>query len=292
MENNIYENNPEVEYQAPVEQPFEIPAEDTAFDFGANEQPKKKSFIEKIKSIPKKVWILIGAGIAAIIAVIVVLSLLGNTPEAPVKAAEKILNSKSASKMIDQLPSVLNGFGESEAKKVLKILKKSDQYDDAIEDANDAVEELREQLADEYGDNFKIKLKVVEKEELEKDDTKAFRNQLRNIADMKDRIDDMDSDDYEDMADQLGITKSQAKDLVKALESFFDKCKDAKVSEGYELTVEASITGSEVDDPETFEFSINVFKVDGRWVPDVFSLYQDFYREIAYGMMGGMNYYY
>ncbi len=282
MENNIYENGvaPEAEEQqlpAENQQPAES-GKDLAkmaqdlLEKGKGLLVKCKPLLEKVKTLPRKVWIIAGAGVAVLIAAIIVLSLLGNTYKTPIQTAEKLLNTKSVEKIIDRAPTLLNGFGESEAEKLIKILKKSDQYKDTLEDAEDAFAELMEGLEDEYGDNFKIKLKIEDKEKLEREDVREFRNKLRDISDLGEQLDDMDSDDYEDMADDLGITKSRAKDMVKALESFCDECKSAGVKEGYELSVVASITGSELDEPEEMDITVRVFKVDGRWVPDVFSL--------------------
>ena len=284
---NTFENVPTPENEVveqPVEQVAEQPAEKKldvaemanaavakAKDLIAN----KDTLVEKIKAIPSKIWIMAGAAVVALVAVIVALSLMGNTYKTPIQNVEKLLNTKSITKIIDNAPSVLNKFGEAEAEKALKIIKKSDQYEDAIEDAEDAFDTLRETLADEFGKNFKINLKVTEKEKLEKEDVKEFRDQLREIGDYGTDLKDMESDDYEDMADALGITKSQAKELINLAKDFCKECKSAKVSAGYELTVAASITGSEVDEAEETEIIVRVFKVDGRWVPDVFSLAQE-----------------
>ena len=291
MENNIFENVPAPEAEA-SQQPADV------FETEAPQQPEagkpdiagmanaavdkakelvanKGALLDKIKAIPRKVWIFAGAGVLALIAVIVALSLLGNTYKTPIQAAEKLLNTKSVTKIIDNAPSVLNGFGESEAKKIINILKKSDQYDDAIEDAEDAYAEMIETMQDEYGKNYKISIKIDNKEKLEKEDLKDFRDQLRNVADMGEELDEMGTDEYEDMADSLGISKSQAKDLTKAAESFCKKCKSAKVTAGYELDLIVPLNGSELDEPEEQEMTVRVFKVDGKWVPDVFSLVSD-----------------
>lgn len=238
MENNIYENEavaeteqlqPEVQ-EVEIQQP-EAPQSaekkldvkkilndgvDKAKELWAN----REALLQKVKSVPKKIWIMAGAGILALLVVIVVLSLQGNTYKTPIAAAEKLLNMKSFGKLIDNAPSVLNGFGESEADKIIKILKKSDQYQDIKEDAEDAVDDLVEMLKDEYGSNYKIKIKIEDKEKLEKEDVKEFRDQLRSIADMTKELDELDSDDYEDMADGLGISKSQAKEVIKTAKSF------------------------------------------------------------------------
>lgn len=280
MENETFETVENETYEAPVaetveqsvayEQEFEGAAEETQ-EFAAD----NGSVLDKVKALPKKIWALVAAGVVAVIALIVVLSILGNTYKTPIKAAEKLLNTKSVSKIIDKAPTLLNGFGDSEAKKLIKIAKKSDQYKDMIEDAEDAFEEATEMLKDEYGKNYKIEIKVEDKEKLEKDDVRDFRDQLRDISDLADNLDDLDSDDYEDMADELGISKGQAKDAVKELKKFCKECKSAKVSAGYELEIVVSIDGSEAEEPTETEMTVRVFKVDGRWVPDVFSLVEN-----------------
>ena len=301
MEENIYEENmaPETEeLQTPVvdQQTEEVQPAENGKDFAGMAKDlleKGKELLvkcgpvwEKIKALPRKIWIIAGAGVAALIAVIIILSLLGNTYKTPIQTAEKLLNIDSVEKIIDRVPSLLNGFGESEAEDIIKIVKKSDQFKDVMEDAEDAFDEMLENAKDEYGKNFKINLEIDDKEKLEKDDTKEFRNKLRDISDLSEQLDDMDSDDYEDMADELGISKSQAKKLVKALKSFCKECKSASVKEGYELSLIVSLTGSELDEPEETEFTVRVFKVDGRWVPDVFSLIESIGIGRLMGMIG------
>lgn len=312
MEDNIFEKENAVEdevvqpaeeqteVQQPVEEQTEVQQPENK-DMSVKyllESGKKKAqeifankdiYLNKVKEIPKKIWIMAGAGILAVISIILILSLVGNTYKTPVKAAEKLLNSKSVTKVIDNAPGLLNGFGEDEANKIIKIVKKSDQYEDAIEDAEEYFDEMIESVKDECGANYKIKIKVDEKEKLEKEDCKEFRENLRSVAKLADNIDDMDSDDYEDMADSMGITKSQAKDMVKTMESFCKKCKKAKVSAGYELDLVMSVTGSEMDEPQETEVTVRVFKVDGRWVPDVFTLVNMFGVRNITSLLGGLS---
>lgn len=271
MDDNYMENIPtyEDEIPQPTESYYEPP-------YSPENVSKPKNTVdvvlEKIKSLPKYVWGIVAGGVVALIALVVVLSLLGNSYKTPIQKAEKLLNAKSLSKIVDKAPSILNGFCETEAKNILKIIKKSDDYADAMEDAEDEFADIIESVQDECGKNYKIALNVEEKEELERADVRAFRDELRDIAEYAEDLDEMDSDDYEDMADEMGITKSQAKDLVKQLEKACKKCKTASVTAGYKLSVVVSVSGSEMDEPEETELTVNVFKVDGRWVPDVFSL--------------------
>lgn len=237
---------------------------------------KSGPVLEKAKNLPRKVWMIAGAAVVAVIALIVVLSLLGNTYKTPVENAEKLLNAKSVDDIVDGIPSLLNGFGESEVEDILRIIKKTETYEDAMQNAEDAFEDAVEDMEDEYGDNYKIEINIDDKEELEREDVRAFRDKLRNIGELKEKLEDIDSDDIEDMAEDLDIRESQVKDLIENLEDFCKLCKSADVEEGYELSLIITMDGSELDEPEEEEMTVNVFKVDGRWVPDVFSLISGF----------------
>ena len=269
MDNNIYEEGmaPEVQEQVPAEGKKDF----VATVKGLLEKGKvlAASLIEKAKTLPKKVWIIGGSALVAVIALIVVLVALSNTYKTPIQTMEKYANAKKAGNMYDEALDMLNGFCEDEYKAIIKIMKKADSYNDNKEDYEDRFEESLQEKKDEYGDNFKVTYKVTEKEKLEKEDLKEFRDTMRTRGEaMNQMYGDMDSDDYEEFGEFLGITKSQAKDLVKQMKAIAKNYKTAKVSDGYTLTVVRTITGSQLDEPEEEEFDINVYKVDGRWVTE------------------------
>lgn len=237
-------------------------------DEGAQQAPQ--SGFQKLFNEHKNKLIIAAGAIVAIVALILVLSFLGNTYKTPVKLMEKQANNKKFSAMFDSSTAVLNGFLEKEVNGVLKIMKKSDSYEDMMEDQKDYFEDHLEDMEDEYGKNFKYTYKIVDKDELEKDDLRDFRDNLRSLADeiewLEDEVDDFDSDDWEDMADELEISKGDAKDLVNEILDIGKVCKKAKVTAGYELTVEILLDGSELDEPEESEMTVYVYKVDGRWI--------------------------
>ncbi len=287
MENEIFENNPEVE--VPVEQPVEIPVEqpvaeapaaDKKFDFAemassVGDKAKdlianRGKFIDKIKAIPKKIWIMAGAGIAAIVAVIVLISILTNTYKTPISIMQEQDNLKSYKNQFQLVRESLNGLAKSELKTIEKIYKKTDAYKDNIDDMKENFKDSIEEAKDEYGKNYKYTYKVTEKEKIEKEDLKEMRESLRSIADrydnLKEKTDDWGSDEWGDLADELEVSKSDAKKLVKAALSIGKLCRRAKVSAGYELTVTRTLKGSELDEPIEEERTIRVYKIDGRWV--------------------------
>lgn len=239
---------------------------------------KGKGLAEKginiFKSNPKKYGILCGGILTGVIVFIVVISLvlgaLFNNYKTPVKLMEKNRNSKSFSSYMDRSIDMLNGFCESEMKAILKVYKSSDDYKDDMEDAKDEFADQIEDMKDEYGSNYKYTYTITDKERLEKEDLKNFRDELRNAADSLeaqiDEADDYDSDDWEDIADDAGISKAQAKKLYNAMDDVRKVLKKAQVTDGYELEVTIALTGSELDEPEENEMTIRVYKVDGRWI--------------------------
>ena len=229
-----------------------------------------KPFVDKLKALPKKVWIGIGAGVAALIVAIIVIAALSNTPTTPIKLYINTLNNKKASKAVTLNLEQYNGFLEKEYKEILKLQKKSDEGKENLEEQEEYAEEEIEDLKDKYGDNYKVSYKVIEKEKLDKDDLKEAKERLKSrgksLRNQVENTEDWDSDDWADAADEMGLTKSQAKSYYKIMKKIGDTLYKAKVTEGYEITVEIKITGSELDEPEVEEETFFVYKVNGRWV--------------------------
>ena len=225
-----------------------------------------RNILDKVKKLPLKMIAIIGVAAVAVIAVVaLVIGMFTNTYKSPVEAALKSKNAKSYSAYEKNQYAGLNGFCESEAKAIVNIMKKSDDYDK--DEMKESYEEYIDELKDQYGSNYKYSYKIEDKEKIDKDDYKDFQDELRDAAkDMLDEIKDMDSDDYEDMADELGISKSNAKKLVKEYESICKKLKKAKITAGYELEITWKLTGSELDEPEENETTMTVYKIGGKWV--------------------------
>ena len=292
MENEILENGtaPEVEVQPTVEvqetvvvEPqqtvtVEPTAKTTKFDVKDNvittnlkkvaDKGKElvsdpKALWTKIKAVPMKIWIIAGGALVALIAAIVAFTLLSNTYKTPINLMEDVLNTKKASKFVDNRIAVLNGFCEDECDDILDILKKSDNYEDLLLEHEEYVEECEEF----YGKNYKFKCEIVDKEKVGREQRKSTQAMLRARGEsMLIMLEDLNSDDYEDLADEMGITKSQAKKLVKYEKEIAKILKKAKVEEAYKLTVETTITGSEADDLDPEKDTVYVYKIDGRWV--------------------------
>ena len=241
-----------------------------AKETGAKALQKAKPFLDKVKSVPKKVWIAIAAAVVVLVGAIFVIAALNNTPTTPIKLMVNLANSKKVPKSLDSNVKLLNGFLEDEVKEVYKVLKKTDMAEDLLEYFQDSYEEIFENAQDQYGDNYKYSFKVENKEKLEKSDLRKMRDNLKEAAEsleeMIEETEDWDSDDWEEVADEAGMTKSQVKSFMKALEKLAKALKKVKVTDGYEMDVTLKITGSELDEPEEQEETICVYKVNGRWI--------------------------
>ena len=145
-------------------------------DEGAQQAPQ--SGFQKLFNEHKNKLIIAAGAIVAIVALILVLSFLGNTYKTPVKLMEKQANNKKFSAMFDSSTAVLNGFLEKEVNGVLKIMKKSDSYEDMREDQKDYFEDHLEDMEDEYGKNFKITGKIMAEDDLDKDTVKKIAEAL------------------------------------------------------------------------------------------------------------------
>lgn len=289
----VVETAPEVVETAP--EVVEVVAEETsakataadfiakAKDFAIGVYTKVKDFcvdlFGKIKADPKGLGVKLGAIVLGAIVVIVGLcvgiSVATNNYKTPIRTMQKYANTKKYYDSYDEQFDLLNGFCEKESKKLVDLMKDSEAYDeDSIEDAKDDFKDYIQDLKDEYGKNYKYTYKVIDKEKLDKDELKEYRDDLRDEAEaLETQIEnskDFDSDDWEDIADSMGFdgNKSKAKKYYSILKDVRKVYKSAKVTAGYDLTVEVTLTGSELDEPETYEIDVTVLKVNGRWVPD------------------------
>ena len=194
-----------------------------------------------------------------------------NTYETPLKLMMEIQNAKKVTDISTMYIPLLNGFAEKEVKAVFEARSKSEYFTDRMDDYTDMLQDNIDNYKDEYGSDYKYSYKIVEKEELERTDRNEFRDQIKsyaqNLKDLVDQTKDFDNSDWEDLAEELDLSKSEAKSLVAALEDLYKVLNDVEVTEGYEITYTQTLKGSELDEPDVMEdLTINVYKVNGRWI--------------------------
>lgn len=202
------------------------------------------------------------AAVAVVVLIIIIASVSGGNYKTPLKKFTKLVNKQSTDVYAYQEflsapmdTKLLNG--------VKGIMKGSDDYADQIDYA-------KESLEDFYSDNDGLKLsydiskaKKLDSGEL-KDISKDYKNRYKEDKDIIEALEDMDSEDYEDLADALDISEGSAKKLVKKIVSKKKSYEDVKVSKGYEVTLR--FNGKMDGDEDTTEkIKVTIIKANGEW---------------------------
>ncbi len=224
---------------------------------------------------PKKKWYRI---VIAAVALIVTVSLIcvifaaaTNSYRTPINLMMRYYNAEELDNPTKFLVNLTNGFCDKELNALIRLMSESSYYDDIIDDTQDQFEDMVDAISDEFGDNYRITYKIQDKEELDKSDLKDARNHLRTWArilkDRAERYEDFSSDDWKDLAEELDISRSDAKKIPKYLENLYEELRSAEVTQGYELDIIIRINGDDYDEEE---ITLNVYKINGRWMADEF----------------------
>ncbi|MCM1326895.1 MAG: hypothetical protein NC249_09740, partial [Lachnoclostridium sp.] len=212
----------------------------------------------------KKGPIALIAGAAAVVLVLLVVlvaSLMGSgSYKTPVKDLVKLINKQSTD--VFAYMKLADPMTTDYTRSLYNILKKNDDIKEEFDD-------LKNDLADFYEDiaGFKItKCDFVAAKEMKKKDLRSIEDSVSSsyIEDLIEEIDEMDNADYEDMADDLDISKSDAKKFAKETKSYLKNLSKMKVTKGYEVTVRFyGKYDGETD--KTDKIDIEVIKVNGKW---------------------------
>ena len=223
-----------------------------------------------LKNVPKKFIVIASIAVALVVAVVAAIFIIDactNTYKAPLDVQTRYINSKNlADPLKAQYVDNLNGLFRKELNDIYAILKKSVLKDYFKDNYEQAVEQCEE----EFGDNYKYSYVIQQETKIDSIELKEYKDSIKEDADyIKNWVNttkNYDSADWKAMADALGITKSEAKQLVKAFEDLYKEMKIIKVTEGYELSVVWTMTGDELETPETEKDTYYVYKINGRWV--------------------------
>lgn len=192
-----------------------------------------------------------------------------NNYTTPVRHMEKLENKKSIS-FKAYLKTALENMGATNAGEIVKIMCESDDFLDEMDEFEESYEEAYEKKQDEYGDDFKIVYAIEDKLKLEKSDLRNYQKQYRQYISLAKEglaeMEDYTSSDWNEMAENVGLTRTQVKKLVSALETMVDDIGRLEVTDGYELSIVKTVTGNMLDEPVETDMTIQVVKVNGRWV--------------------------
>ena len=187
----------------------------------------------------------------------------------PLKYAEKCANSDDFNYEKWER-TVFNGIGRSEWKKIRKILSNSDIYLDELDNREMQLKKNYDARTEKYGVDYVITYLEVGKTKLTKSELRDYRSYLRytieDIDEFVEEAEEYSSSDWGDAAEEFDLTKADTKQLVEEFAKLMESLGRVDVTDGYELEVEQTITGSLLEEPEVNKFTFIVLKVNGRWI--------------------------
>lgn len=240
-------------------------------------------------SFLKKWWIVLASAAAAvIIAVTLICCLLGSNYKTPLNDVCRTINRRDTD-IVRIVRKVMPNFIEGDLMEIYQIVKKSDDFDEEI---GDQIIELQEQLEDyfndmedTYGSDARLTYCITDREELSKKELKAARTWIRDIntttlGSILDSVESYGRSDWDNMADELGLSAKECKELFDELEDLSDELREISVTRGYELTLDLALSGSD-DDWTMDDVVLRVIKVNGSWMFD-FSSFEPFINSMPF----------
>lgn len=240
--------------------------EDIEVDVAIPEAPLKgKKPISKVKK-----WILITLGaIIFVVAGVIGLELATNNYKTPIKTMEKYLNAEEYT-LRDYVIDFDGGLARKQIKQIFKVWRNSDDFLDFEEEFFDVSIKDYERALDKYGENFKVTYTILGYDELTKSDLRDLRadlqDQVYDIEEYLDETEEYSTSDWGDVARELGLLKSEAKELVEYMRALTEEYGRITVSNGYTVSVLVTTTGDALDEPIEEEEEVVVCRVNGKWV--------------------------
>lgn len=250
----------EVKEETVQEEASQVQSGDYSSSYVSAEEP---AMADENKGNASK-YIPVAFGVAVLLVVILAAkALFGGSYKDPIKSLCKSLN-KQETNLDKYADVVLPKFAMDAYKDAMKVLKKSDDGDDAMDEIEESLEGIYDGFEDEYGDHWKVSYEISKKTKLDKDELEDIQDAY---SDLRDYLDYIDEDTIDELVDEDYISKSDGKTLEKCIEKLDKGLKKIKVSKGYKVKAKLKIKGDDDDDKETME--IYVIKVDGKWVVDI-----------------------
>ncbi len=257
--------------------PCQQPREDSAGILGKAKRSVSVAFgKEKASGFVTKYWPFLAGALALIVLVVVLCcTLTGGSYQTPLRNVVTILNNQETdvAKIAKRL---LPGFILSDVNSIYRDSKDAGSLDDAMDDLEETLQDAYDYLEDYYGRNVTCSYEITDKEKLSNRELKKAQDAIRdlysdNIADLIDEWDDLDDDEKEDLADYADMSVKEMDSLYQKLEKLGKKLEKARVSKGYELTIDVSMEGKD-DEDEYDDLVVRVIKVNGDWILDFTSI--------------------
>lgn len=195
-----------------------------------------------------------------------------NSFDSPVRLTEEYKNSKVYYDSNLFYLRLLGGYCSDITDSIYSILKNSPAYAAYTEYEKSAFEDRINENKAAFGDDYKYEYKIIGKESLSDADLKEHENTLKALAeeygnDFLARFEDISEEKLNAYSNTLGIGVSDLRRLISYIEQLQQRLLSARVSEGYTLRLEITLSGSELKEPKVETEDYTVVKVDGCWMP-------------------------
>lgn len=219
---------------------------------------------KQLAALKNKNIAIIIAAVAVVVLLVIIIAVAGSSSyKTPVKQLVKLINKQSTDVFAYQ-ELMADPISSDYVQAAYKILKKN-------KDVKEDFEDTREDIKDFFDDikGFKItSCDFVKAEKMKSKDLRAIQSDYFDsdyMEDLLEEIEDMDKGDYEDLADELDISVSDAKKYVNETKKALKACGKVKVKEGYEVTLRFyGKYDGDSDKTEKIE-DIRIIKVNGTW---------------------------
>lgn len=220
---------------------------------------------EGAKGFLKKNGKFVGIGVAAVIVLIILFSLLGGSGyKDPINSVLKAVNKGEKFDYVDLMTAGQAG----DIKEINKLMYeiRGDEFEDEIEDIQDSFEKL----ANKY-EKWKLTFEFTDSEKLSKDKLKDFQEELEDLwdnslEDVVDELKDMDDDDLEDVADAQDYDVKDLKKYFSKTLKYLEGFKKVKVSEGYKVKGYYALKDGGDEVAKTNKDTVYILKINGTWM--------------------------
>lgn len=132
------------------------------------------------------------------------------------------------------------------------------------------VTEASKMLTDDYGDDYRVETVVQEAAALTSTQMSDLEDSIAEIRAGYEKLaasgDGATEADWEAMAAEDGVSVETEKRLIELCGLIAEELGDLKVTEGYQLTIQNTVTSDSIDEPSERIGQITVIKVNGEWM--------------------------
>lgn len=238
---------------------------------GANQEEKKKSraplYIIAIAAV-----LVLAAGF------ILIKTSLSGSYKSPPENAKKLFNSRSGD--VKDYLSVMPKLYKDTYMDAMMFL--SEYNEDAIGlvegYAGEVLDDFYDKIDNYYGEGAKLTYNITNKEKMDSSELSEIEVFYVSIGELIDKYSLADEDTYSKIAYGM-IGKEQCKKIADFARDTMKRLKKVKMTDGYILTLDIKIEGSDREDEEE-EVEVCVVKTDGKWCIEPVATYTHYVGDI------------